>query len=169
MPIGCWIFLYSCIKFLWLLTQRPVNYEVFHSGWWKHATFWPHVSTVTFNIWGSSLSSGSLLTCMHLPVLCWIILGILCRSLVLLPCAFSHTLSCELKLLSGFPSPAVFRHLRNTDSLHLVLSSLSCCLETLQTTNGGNCRAYLIWFLSVRDLYPTLSDTQCLLHSILVV
>lgn len=91
---GCGMFLYSYTELLWILDQWCVSYEVFHSDWWKHATFLaPCELLLPLNTLEQfSLSSCSFLICMCQSVLCWIV----CRSLL---CALSSTLSCELKLL----------------------------------------------------------------------
>lgn len=127
--LDIFIFLY---KTPMITYQWPVSYDVFHCGWWIHATFWPLVRTVTFNIWGQffSLSSGSLLIWMHQTVLFWRDLWCSCsvHSLLLFPV----NSSCF-----GFPIPALFCHLRETESLHLGVSSLSCCLETLSRQQSG--------------------------------
>lgn len=119
-------------KLLWILTQWPV--------WsfppWLVATcntFGPIWAPLPLIFGGSSFS---VLRRMHQSVLCWIVSGILCRSLVFLLSSlvlFLMNSSCF-----GFPRvPALSPQLRETDALHLGLPSLSCWLETLSRQQAG--------------------------------
>lgn len=135
-----------------------MNCEFFPSSWWKQALFlaWCECQVLFLYLFQMvfTLASGSFFSYIHLPVLCWTVKEIHCRSL--------RSLSEQQAFLWYFVLWTLSSISNSGSLLGSNTSSLCHSLGALKAVSWGNCRAHIIHFPFFRNHCPLLSYLQCL-------
>ena len=138
------------------LNIYPVTCELWSFPSWLVGTcdiFGPMWALVPLVFWGQFFLSPQVV----------FFICILGRSLVFRLLAFSPL--CFQWIQPVLASPVFQLYLFNSGRLMnftWIYSAWIATWKTRQAISWGSCRAHLIYFMCLRDLYPTLLDIQCL-------